>query len=48
MLRAQLAYPAFLTVRVITRNSRFGEASEGLEALRTAGLETGATRFRPL
>ena len=27
------------------QNSRSGEVSEGVEALRTAGLETGATIF---
>ena len=39
-------WPAFLTGGAATRNSRAGEVSEGRGALRTAGLETGATHFR--
>jgi hypothetical protein len=40
--------PAFLTDCAIPRISRFGEVSEGQEALRTAGLETGARSFSKL
>ena len=39
---------AFLTEGARTPNSRFGEVSEGQEALGTAGLETGATIFGDL
>jgi len=38
-------WSAFLTGTAATEKSRSGEASEGQEALRTAGLETGATIF---
>jgi hypothetical protein len=34
---------AFLIDGATTQNSRSGEVSEGRDALRTAGLETGAT-----
>jgi hypothetical protein len=34
-----------LTDRVTTQNSRAGKVTEDREALRTAGLETGATIF---
>jgi len=35
--------PAFLADGAASRNSRPNEVTEGREALRTAGLETGAT-----
>ncbi len=38
-----IVQPAFLTDDATTQNSRSDEVSEGREALRTAGQETGAT-----
>jgi hypothetical protein len=42
---AQLRWLAFLAAGTTAQDSRYGEVSEGQEALRTAGLETGATIF---